>query len=341
MGSLLGAVVAGLLIGQVVGLTTFFAPKLAEIMVFVVMAVVLLVRPSGLFGEAGPGRVSALRARRAGCAAHPVLAFFVFFAVFPFLVPYTAAGHPGADLRPLRPGLQPALRLHRAPVLRPRRLLRARAPTAPASRSPSSRWPRSGSALGAGLLLAVLGGARHRLLLPAPARHLLRDAHAGLRPAALLHRASTWPTGRAATTACAASRSSPLGLPGLAHLRSRARSPSTTSPTSLVGLAVAALKRILDSPFGAVLQAIRENSDRAVACGYDVNRDQAPVVRLLRAVRRARGRARRPAAHRRAGRVAVLDHLGPGRDHDAAGRRRDLLRPLRRRRPPSWCWRTG
>jgi branched-chain amino acid transport system permease protein len=40
----------------------------------------------------------------------------------------------------------------------------------------------------------------------------------------------------------------------------------------LVGLAVAALKRILDSPFGAVLQAIRENSSRAVACGYDINR---------------------------------------------------------------------
>jgi len=40
----------------------------------------------------------------------------------------------------------------------------------------------------------------------------------------------------------------------------------------LVVLAVAGLKRILDSPFGAVLQAIRENSDRAVACGYDVNR---------------------------------------------------------------------
>jgi branched-chain amino acid transport system permease protein len=53
MGSLLGAVVAGLLIGQVVGLTTLFLPKAAEIMVFMVMAVVLLVRPSGLFGEAG------------------------------------------------------------------------------------------------------------------------------------------------------------------------------------------------------------------------------------------------------------------------------------------------
>src|SRR5439155_491204 len=40
----------------------------------------------------------------------------------------------------------------------------------------------------------------------------------------------------------------------------------------IVGLAVATLKRILDSPFGAVLQAIRENADRATACGYDISR---------------------------------------------------------------------
>jgi branched-chain amino acid transport system permease protein len=53
MGSLLGAIVAGLLIGEIVSLTTFFAPKLAEIVIFLVMAVVLLIRPSGLFGEAG------------------------------------------------------------------------------------------------------------------------------------------------------------------------------------------------------------------------------------------------------------------------------------------------
>jgi branched-chain amino acid transport system permease protein len=53
MGSLLGAVVAGLLIGEVVSLTTFFAPKLSDIAVFGVMALVLLLRPSGLFGEAG------------------------------------------------------------------------------------------------------------------------------------------------------------------------------------------------------------------------------------------------------------------------------------------------
>src|SRR5207244_4089112 len=53
MGSRLGAVVAGIIIGEVVSLTTFFAPKLSEIMVFVVMALVLLVRPRGLFGQAG------------------------------------------------------------------------------------------------------------------------------------------------------------------------------------------------------------------------------------------------------------------------------------------------
>jgi branched-chain amino acid transport system permease protein len=53
MGSLPGAIVAGLLIGEVISITTFFAPKLAEIVVFVVMAVILLARPSGLFGEAG------------------------------------------------------------------------------------------------------------------------------------------------------------------------------------------------------------------------------------------------------------------------------------------------
>jgi branched-chain amino acid transport system permease protein len=53
MGSLPGAIVAGLLIGEIVSLTTYFQPKLAEIVIFLVMALVLLVRPSGLFGEAG------------------------------------------------------------------------------------------------------------------------------------------------------------------------------------------------------------------------------------------------------------------------------------------------
>ena len=53
MGSLPGAIVAGLVMGEIVSLTTFVAPKLAEVVIFLVMALVLLVRPSGLFGEAG------------------------------------------------------------------------------------------------------------------------------------------------------------------------------------------------------------------------------------------------------------------------------------------------
>ena len=53
MGSLPGAVVAGLLVGIVFSLTSLFAPEYAELSIFVLMAVVLLVRPQGLFGKAG------------------------------------------------------------------------------------------------------------------------------------------------------------------------------------------------------------------------------------------------------------------------------------------------
>src|SRR5712692_6237546 len=143
MGSLLGAVVAGIMMGQVVGITTFFAPKLAEIMVFVVMALVLLVRPS---------------ARLAG-----------------------------ADLRPLRAGLQSPLRLHGAPVLRPRRLLRPRG----LRDGHRARQAQAGLALAGARRGAALGrpGRRgHRLLLSEAPRHLLRHAHAGLCPAPVLHR---------------------------------------------------------------------------------------------------------------------------------------------------------
>ena len=53
MGSLPGAVVAGLLVGVVFSLTSLFAPELAELSIFVLMALVLLVRPQGFFGKAG------------------------------------------------------------------------------------------------------------------------------------------------------------------------------------------------------------------------------------------------------------------------------------------------
>lgn len=51
LGSLYGAVVAGLLLGVVQSLTTLVAPSLSTLLLYVVMTVVLLVRPQGLFGE--------------------------------------------------------------------------------------------------------------------------------------------------------------------------------------------------------------------------------------------------------------------------------------------------
>jgi len=53
MGSIGGAVLAGLLLGQVVSLTEMIAPTVGGISIFMAMAVVLLVRPTGLLGEAG------------------------------------------------------------------------------------------------------------------------------------------------------------------------------------------------------------------------------------------------------------------------------------------------
>ena len=53
MGSLPGAVVAGLLVGVVFAMTSLVAPEYAELSIFVLMAVVLLIRPQGFFGKAG------------------------------------------------------------------------------------------------------------------------------------------------------------------------------------------------------------------------------------------------------------------------------------------------
>ena len=53
MGSLPGAIVAGLLVGIVFSMTALLAPDYAELSIFVLMAVVLLIRPQGFFGKAG------------------------------------------------------------------------------------------------------------------------------------------------------------------------------------------------------------------------------------------------------------------------------------------------
>ncbi|GAB3464613.1 branched-chain amino acid ABC transporter permease [Massilia terrae] len=51
MGSILGSIVTGLALGVIEGLTRVYYPEGSEVVVFVVMVIVLLLRPAGLFGK--------------------------------------------------------------------------------------------------------------------------------------------------------------------------------------------------------------------------------------------------------------------------------------------------
>ena len=51
MGSIMGSIVTGFILGILEGLTKVFYPEASSTVIFVVMAVVLLVRPAGLFGK--------------------------------------------------------------------------------------------------------------------------------------------------------------------------------------------------------------------------------------------------------------------------------------------------
>src|SRR5690606_3707549 len=51
MGSILGAIVTGFGLGVIEGLTKVFYPEASNTVIFVIMAIVLLLRPAGLFGQ--------------------------------------------------------------------------------------------------------------------------------------------------------------------------------------------------------------------------------------------------------------------------------------------------
>jgi branched-chain amino acid transport system permease protein len=51
MGSLPGAVIAGLAMGVIVSITSYFAADFSNIVMFAIMAVILIVRPQGLLGR--------------------------------------------------------------------------------------------------------------------------------------------------------------------------------------------------------------------------------------------------------------------------------------------------
>jgi branched-chain amino acid transport system permease protein len=51
MGSILGSIITGLGLGVIEGLTRVFYPEASSIVVFVIMVIVLMIRPAGLFGK--------------------------------------------------------------------------------------------------------------------------------------------------------------------------------------------------------------------------------------------------------------------------------------------------
>jgi branched-chain amino acid transport system permease protein len=51
MGSIMGAIVTGFSLGVIEGLTKVFFPEASNTVIFIIMAIVLLIRPAGLFGR--------------------------------------------------------------------------------------------------------------------------------------------------------------------------------------------------------------------------------------------------------------------------------------------------
>jgi branched-chain amino acid transport system permease protein len=213
--------------------------------------------------------LTGLRRVSSWAAAHPVASLVVFFAVFPFLVPHTSLATQvltyglfalGFNLLYGYTGL---LSFGHAAYFG---LGAYGTGIALAKFGVPSLW----LALGVGLATAALGGLvagffclRRRGIYFA----MLTLAFAQMLYFAAFHLAD-WTGGDDGLRGIPLH---PLWLPGT--------SISLRSPLAfyyfafaLAILAMASLKRILESPFGTVLQAIRENSDRAVACGYDINR---------------------------------------------------------------------
>ena len=215
MGSILGSIVTGFGLGVVEGLTKVFYPEASNTVIFVIMAIVLLVRPAGPVREGGVrwrrADAVASRERAAADAARTWLAFAVLLALV-CVAPFVALpGVPdeGAVLRAVRLRLQPAARLRRACCRSAMRRSSASAGyVAGARRQGLGLPPELGHPRRHGWSPALLGLGRRRARHPPPG-HLLRDDHAGacadgllLLPAGAVHRRRGRHPGGAARHAC-------------------------------------------------------------------------------------------------------------------------------------------
>jgi branched-chain amino acid transport system permease protein len=90
MGSILGSIVSGFVLGVVEGLTKVFYPEASSTAIFIIMMIVLLVRPQGLFGggSAAPAHSSSTGIRLGtGRLKRPELTYFGLLALLGVLAP--------------------------------------------------------------------------------------------------------------------------------------------------------------------------------------------------------------------------------------------------------------
>ncbi len=89
MGSVGGAIVTGLLLGMIEGLTKVFWPQAASVVIFVIMVLVLFLRPQGLFGrDTKAHAVSDLSSGRSDSFLEKGLPWFFVLLVIGIALPY-------------------------------------------------------------------------------------------------------------------------------------------------------------------------------------------------------------------------------------------------------------
>ena len=194
LGSVTGAYLAAVLLGVLNAFGIVIFPQISLVLAFLVMAVVLVIRPLGLLGrpEAAPRAAGALwdtpirpmaRGRR-----DIVFVLVLFLAVLPVFVGdyLLTVLQRGADPRAVR--LQPALPDGRGRhgLVRPRRLFRPRRLRGGAGDDPPAAADGGGGIRRAGA--GGGGGAGLRLVLRAARRRLPRHADAGVRADHLVDR---------------------------------------------------------------------------------------------------------------------------------------------------------
>jgi len=89
MGSIFGAIVSGLLMGVIEGATKIFYPEASTTVIFIVMAIILILRPAGLFGrEASVHAVADVSSGRSGSILENGPLWFGILAVIGVIMPY-------------------------------------------------------------------------------------------------------------------------------------------------------------------------------------------------------------------------------------------------------------